>query len=497
MPIDTRDRYTGKCPNCGNPVYPNQTHCSFCGCELPPLPPPGGTLDWREKQEAKEAENEAELEQQKNGRQPPSLERCSLCGQKSVFYNEHNKTYECLNPHCQARGKTLDTLFSWKSAIKQKHKEQSAEKVKQKEFTEREQTQTPRKATSTTSGRAWFGNEYFDSKSKTWKTPRRKVSLRKFFLVLFTLACLVAAVWAGYLLFTHQIEQVAGIIILLADIGVLIWNVSVLRSYRWRGPSFGKMLAVFLVSALVVCSVCAFAGIQPLASYKDDLQEHARNFLPGIRAPDIIARVMGEGVVKKGISYEVPVELTPSDTVELRKVNCVELLSSEGYSFGREFVYWTDKDSRKTKTVAFYIPIDDKVGKKVEKLYQAAWAKFLSGDGLESIAKWEQTSLDKILKVRITKVELAAVESIYTENLSSGGYRVYVRLIPSVFVNAHEDYKVELRWMFEDEYRYLTRHVSWTRPQLDSQAVQEVCIGNVGKHFWEDYVFTVKVFPAD
>lgn len=92
-------------------------------------------------------------------------------------------------------------------------------------------------------------------------------SFKKLFLDLLVVACLGVAVWSGYVLFTHQINPVWGTVILLVDIGVLIWNISVLcnRRWKWRNPKFKW---VFL-SILVILMVCAFGGVQPLSTYKD------------------------------------------------------------------------------------------------------------------------------------------------------------------------------------------------------------------------------------
>lgn len=192
-----------KCPNCGNPVYPNQAHCLFCGYELPPLPPPAGTLNWGRKQPAKEPRDKAQLKQQGIKRKPPLLKRCSLCGKKSLLWDKHKRMYGCLNPCCQATGDTLNSLFSWRLAIGEEHGEQPAE-------TQRKQA---------VEGRAWFHNEYYDPKSRTWKSPRRVITPKKVLLILFRIACLIAAGWIGYLLLTGQIGILRGIAIFLVGIG--------------------------------------------------------------------------------------------------------------------------------------------------------------------------------------------------------------------------------------------------------------------------------------
>lgn len=81
----------------------------------------------------------------------------------------------------------------------------------------------------------------------------------------------------GYNAFSHKIPPVAGTLSFLAIVGLFIWFVTVINSkqYRWRTPSFGLVFW----STLGVLLVCAFAGIQPLAGYKDSLVNKTGNII--------------------------------------------------------------------------------------------------------------------------------------------------------------------------------------------------------------------------
>ncbi len=46
---------------------------------------------------------------------PP--QKCAICGRMCLLWNARNGNYECLNPDCQAVGKTPDTVFSWKLVV--------------------------------------------------------------------------------------------------------------------------------------------------------------------------------------------------------------------------------------------------------------------------------------------------------------------------------------------------------------------------------------------
>jgi len=123
--------------------------------------------------------------------------------------------------------------------------------------------------------RAWYRGEHPPactcvSCTKARIAAKRKEEqirgMKKAFLVLLVVVCLAVAVWSAYLLFTNQTDPLTGWIILAVDIGVLIWNTSVLRAYRIRA---GTVVAVFLVVALMAVTVGAFAGIEPFAKFKD------------------------------------------------------------------------------------------------------------------------------------------------------------------------------------------------------------------------------------
>ena len=96
----------------------------------------------------------------------------------------------------------------------------------------------------------------------------RKAPMKKAFLILLVIICLGVAVWNAYLLFTNQTDPLIGWIILAISMGVLCWNISVLRAYRIRT---GTVVAVFIIIALIAMTVSAFAGIEPFAEIKDSL----------------------------------------------------------------------------------------------------------------------------------------------------------------------------------------------------------------------------------
>jgi len=98
-------------------------------------------------------------------------------------------------------------------------------------------------------------------------TRNTLMSIGKLFLIFLAIAGFVELTRRGYLIFTQQSNSNSNIIIFLLEIGLLILVISALRSHRFRRikPSF----KVVLLPVLGIALVCAFAGIEPLASYKD------------------------------------------------------------------------------------------------------------------------------------------------------------------------------------------------------------------------------------
>jgi len=98
-------------------------------------------------------------------------------------------------------------------------------------------------------------------------TRNRLTSIGKLFLILLAIASFVELTRRGYLIFAQQNSSNTDIIVSLLVVGVLIFVVSALRSrtFRWVKPSF----KVVFLPVLTIVLVCAFAGIEPLATYKD------------------------------------------------------------------------------------------------------------------------------------------------------------------------------------------------------------------------------------
>lgn len=109
----------------------------------------------------------------------------------------------------------------------------------------------------------------------------KRGSAEKLLLSLLVIACLVGVVWLSYVVFTHRVSPIVGVPVLLAWVWLTVSLVRILgiSRYRWRKPGFKRVLAYVLAVVLV----CAFAGVSPLASYKDAVVDEIRDVAGGVQ----------------------------------------------------------------------------------------------------------------------------------------------------------------------------------------------------------------------
>lgn len=250
---------------------------------------------------------------------------CPLCNEKSLFWNYRDRKYECLNISCRAKGPSPDRLARppWYKKSRRKF--------------------------------LWGRKSllYMLRKPRSiiiWRWNSIPISVRKLLLSLLVIIGLVLVARNGYLLFTHQTATVRGTIIFLAELGLWIWIISILRSYRYRRRKPSFKLVFF--SLLGIGLVCAFAGIEPLASYKERTigfvgqgWETVTSFLPSTptRAPEDVASAaekvepavirietedrVGSGMVVDKLGYV----LTCNHVVEDAQSATITLMSGKQY----------------------------------------------------------------------------------------------------------------------------------------------------------------------
>jgi hypothetical protein len=146
------------------------------------------------------------------------------------------------------------------------------------------------------------------------RSARSRFSWSKLFLAIFVIACVLAIIWTGYLLYMHRLSEIPAIIILAVAIAVLVWIISLIRRHKVGG---GIVFAVFVVTALLSATVCAFSGIEPLASVKQKLTASVDSFASQIQ-PKLLptseypAQINGRVVIAEKVIAYYKVAQTPT-----------------------------------------------------------------------------------------------------------------------------------------------------------------------------------------
>jgi len=91
--------------------------------------------------------------------------------------------------------------------------------------------------------------------------------LKKLLLNLAVLVAEVGLIWVAYNAFTHKFAPLVGALSVIGLIALLWFLIHLSRGRRFRYQRPGMIKTTLIVIALVV--IFAFAGVQPLASYKD------------------------------------------------------------------------------------------------------------------------------------------------------------------------------------------------------------------------------------
>jgi len=99
---------------------------------------------------------------------------------------------------------------------------------------------------------------------------RRYVAIGVFYRILLNLSMLsllALLLWFGIQLFSRKLsfDPLSGSLLLLAELGFFVWLWTVVSRNSWRWPSM--KLTVFCLVIMIL--VFAFAGVEPISSYKD------------------------------------------------------------------------------------------------------------------------------------------------------------------------------------------------------------------------------------
>lgn len=93
----------------------------------------------------------------------------------------------------------------------------------------------------------------------------------KLLLNIAIIAVEVLVIYSGYMLFTHKWEPIQGVLLFLGIIALLYFSLKMAnrRGFHWHGPSLAKTTLVILA----ITVICTFAGVEPMATYKNSFFE--------------------------------------------------------------------------------------------------------------------------------------------------------------------------------------------------------------------------------
>lgn len=200
-------------------------------------------------------------------KEPKGRGLCPFCGSSNIYYNKHYKTWRC--GRCEKSFPTPSYGPGGDFGKEARWFGKTTEGVRRKEFAEARAARQKKSGSKASNTEYPFDSEHVGYYRGEYRGRRIKgggFTARKAFLIFLLVACLVAAIYTGYLLFTNRTDLVIGTIIFGVGIGVLIWNISVLRKLR---VGTRTVVAIAVAIALLGATTGAFAGVEPLASYKD------------------------------------------------------------------------------------------------------------------------------------------------------------------------------------------------------------------------------------
>jgi hypothetical protein len=215
-----------------------------------------------------------------------------------------------------------------------------------------------------------------------YKTASR-FSFRKLLLNILVLVCIAVPIWTAHQMFvSHTLSLMYGGIILAVDIGVLIWNIAVLRHYRYSTPNFW-LTTLVIVGCLVILS---FVGVQPFEDYRESTVDWVSLRVSGINCATTsvtnVANVGEHGMwvdrTWQGNEY-LYVEVTPTSRVKADTSYTVDLYEN-GDLRAHSIISWTQPELnvQAAKEASFPISQDEydayykaQSPKTIEELAQA------------------------------------------------------------------------------------------------------------------------------
>lgn len=188
-----------RCPKCGGYSFDSDDRCLNCGYTPPKAKPPAcwGGPSWQRPPKppatGKGSDETQSPPPEKEVGRTPGLERCPACREVSLSWNKQTNLFECLNLKCK-RKFTESELRNPKPEAPHEKADRGVSQIVSPAGKERRHRVT-KTTEAPSAGRAWFGNEYFDRKSKKWKKPtKRGQRIGRWLLALVGISLLVGSI---------------------------------------------------------------------------------------------------------------------------------------------------------------------------------------------------------------------------------------------------------------------------------------------------------------
>lgn len=197
--------------------------------------------------------------------------------------------------------------------------------------------------------------KWFNYYTRKYKIVGR---IYRLILNLSLLSLLGLLIWSGFSLFTQQFMQspLVGSLLFLVELVFFIWLFRVISKNSWRQPSM--KLTVFSLICLFL--IFSFAGVQPIAGYKDkaistvsgyftEMKAKSEAKLEQIKAEEEENRIAEENVEKERLTKlginnvdEVVKEIDKDKELKIG-IEVVELVNAIRKERGSSELLWDDK----------------------------------------------------------------------------------------------------------------------------------------------------------
>lgn len=260
-----------RCPQCGGYSFDSEDRCLNCGYKISfNAKPPSW---WSSPGQRKRVSTNETPGKGAVDLQPPKLGICPRCHERSLFHNDRDGVYECLNRRCKAKAKSLEDLQP-KPQLKTKNVPQMAKP------TQRVFPKTGSSSIATGVFDTWLrSNAGRLLRRWKWHRPHRlKVTRRglstfwglfKKTVISVSLLTVTAVIISSVSLIISGTIGIAGGVI-IAGLG-LVLSIWCTNSVSFRRVSFSRFFMIVVISVIFIMAATAYLDIKSLNDVRDSI----------------------------------------------------------------------------------------------------------------------------------------------------------------------------------------------------------------------------------